>query len=250
MDLSQGLTLYALFFSLLMGLVSFASPCILPLIPSYVSYITGISYDDLINAESRKKNMRTTLLHSLAFVAGFSLVFVLLGATASLAGQLLTQYLDLIRITGGVLIIVMGIFVMDVVNIPFLQREARMHLTSRPAGYLGTLLVGLVFGAGWTPCTGPFLGSVLTLAMDAETLGRGMTLLVFYSLGLGIPFIISALAISAFLTYSGKLKKHFRALKTASGLILIVMGVLLITNSLTLLTSYSMSLWENIKTLW
>lgn len=235
MDISHGLTLSVLFFSLLMGLVSFASPCILPLIPSYVSYITGISYDELVSPESRKRNMNVTVLHSLAFVAGFSLIFVLLGATASFAGSVLSRHLDAIRIGGGILIIAMGVFVMDVVRIPFLQQEAKLRLKTRPAGYVGTLLVGMIFGAGWTPCTGPFLGSVLTLAMATETLGRGMALLAFYSLGLGIPFILSAIAISAFLSSFNRLKKYMKIIKMTSGAILIVMGVLLIMDKMTIL---------------
>ena len=155
MDLSQGLTPYVLLYSLAMGLISFASPCILPLIPSYVSYITGISYDELVSRESRRKNIKITLLHSLAFVGGFSLVFVLLGATASLAGSLLSRYLDVIRVVGGVLIIIMGVFVMDVINIPFLQQEAKVHLKNRPAGFIGTLVVGMIFGAGLDALHGP-----------------------------------------------------------------------------------------------
>jgi len=234
-DISQGLTISVVFFSALMGLVSFASPCILPLIPSYVSYITGISYDELVSRESRRRNMNITLFHSLAFVAGFTIIFVLLGATASFAGTVLSQHLDSIRVVGGVLIIIMGIFVMDVVNIPFLQRETKVHLKSRPAGYAGTLLVGMIFGAGWTPCTGPFLGSVLALAMETNTLGRGMTLLTFYSLGLGIPFILSAVAISVFLSSFNKMKKHLKVIKVTSGAILVIMGVLLITNKMTIL---------------
>ena len=235
MDLSQGLTPYILLYSLVMGFISFASPCILPLIPSYVSYITGISYDELVNRESYRKNLNITLLHSVAFVSGFSIIFVLLGATASLAGSFLSQHLNIIRVVGGVLIIIMGIFVMDVMNIPFLQREAKFHLKMRPAGYVGTLVVGMIFGAGWTPCTGPFLGSVLTIAMTTDTLGRGMALLSFYSLGLGIPFILSAIAISAFLTSFGKLQRHFKAIKMVSGIILIIMGLLLIMDKMTLL---------------
>ena len=250
MDVSHGLTLYILLYSLAMGIISFASPCILPLIPSYVSYITGISYDELVGRESRRKNMNTTLFHSLAFVTGFSIIFVLLGATASLAGSVLSQHLDAIRIVGGVLIIVMGIFVMDVVNIPFLQREAKLHLKTRPAGYAGTVVVGMIFGAGWTPCTGPFLGSVLALAMTTETLGRGMALLAFYSLGLGVPFILSAIAISAFLSSFDRLRRHFKAIKIASGVILIAMGILLVTDSMTLLTSYILITWESVKKLW
>jgi cytochrome c-type biogenesis protein len=250
MDLSQGLTPYVLLYSLVMGLISFASPCILPLIPSYVSYITGISYDELVSRESRRKNINITLFHSLAFVAGFSLIFVLLGATASLAGTILSRHLDTIRIVGGILIIIMGVFVMDVINIPFLQREAKLHLKTRPAGYIGTFIIGMIFGAGWTPCTGPFLGSVLTLAMTTETLGRGMTLLAFYSIGLGVPFVLSAIAISVFLSSFEKLKKHFKAIKIASGVILIVMGLLLVTDSMTLLTSSILGIWENVKKLW
>ncbi len=234
-DISQGLTISVVFFAALMGLVSFASPCILPLIPSYVSYITGISFDELVNRESRRRNMNNTLFHSLAFVAGFTIIFVLLGATASIAGAVLSQHLEAIRVVGGVLIIVMGIFVMDVLNVPFLRREAKMHLKTRPAGYAGTLLVGMIFGAGWTPCTGPFLGSVLALAMSTDTLGRGMTLLTFYSLGLGIPFILSAIAISVFLSSFNKIKKYLRVIRITSGAILVLMGVLLILDKMTIL---------------
>jgi len=235
MDISHGLTLSVLLFSLFMGFISFASPCILPLIPSYVSYITGISYDDLMSRESRRKNMNITFLHSVAFVAGFTIIFVLLGATASFAGNVLSRHLDLIRIVGGFLIIVMGVFVMDIVNIPFLQREARLQLKTRPAGFAGTIVVGMIFGAGWTPCTGPFLGSVLALAMETETLGRGMALLTFYSFGLGIPFILSAIAISAFLSSFNKMRKHFKIIKVVSGAVLVVMGLLLITDKMTIL---------------
>lgn len=250
MDLSQGLTLSILLYALFMGIISFASPCILPLVPSYVSYITGISFDELVSRESRRKNMRITVLHSLAFVAGFSIIFVLLGATASLAGSVLIQHLDTIRVVGGLLIIVMGVFVMDIINIPFLQREAKVHLKTRPAGYAGTLIVGMIFGAGWTPCTGPFLGSVLALAMTTTTLNKGMALLAFYSIGLGVPFILSAIAISAFLSSFNRLKKHFRAIKIMSGIILIAMGLLLVTDNMTLLTSYILSTWESTKKLW
>ncbi len=250
MEMSQSLSITALLFSIVMGLASFASPCILPLIPSYVSYITGISFDELVSRETRRKNINTTLFHSLAFVAGFSLIFVLLGATASLAGQMLIDYLDIVRIVGGALLIVLGFFVMDVISIPFLQRDARIHLKTRPAGYLGTFAVGVIFGAGWTPCTGPFLGAVLLQAAQTDTLGRGVTLLAFYSIGLGIPFVLSAVAISAFLSTFNKLKQYLKAVKIASGAMLVVMGLLLITNKLTILTSYLVNIWENMKELW
>ena len=250
MDVSQGLTVASLLFSALMGLVSFASPCILPLIPSYVSYITGISFDELVSRESRKKHLAMTFFHSLAFVAGFTIIFVLLGATANVVGQALTEYLNVIRIVGGALLVVLGLFVADVIKIPFLQQEAKLHLKSRPAGYVGTILVGLIFGAGWTPCTGPFLGAVLFQAAEAETMGRGMVLLTFYSLGMGIPFVLSAVAISAFLTTFDKMKRYLGVIKIGSGVILIIMGVLLMTNTLTILTSYLMRAWEALKGIW
>jgi len=241
MDLSQGISPGALLFSLWMGVVSFISPCILPLIPSYVSYITGISYDELVDAASRRKNIKLTLLHSLIFVAGFTVIFVLLGATVSYAGQFLIDYLKAIRIGGGVLMIVLGLFVADIVPIPFLQQDAKIHLKARPAGFVGTFLIGIVFAAGWTPCTGPFLSSVLMQAAQAETMGTGMVLLAFYSLGIGIPFILSAVAIGAFLSFFDRVKRHYRAIKIVSGIILIAMGVLLIADKWTLVTSYFMN---------
>jgi cytochrome c-type biogenesis protein len=241
MDISQGLSITALFFSLLMGVVSFASPCILPLIPSYVSYITGISFDELVGPDSRRKNIRSTLFHSLAFVAGFTVIFVLLGASASIAGQLMIEHLGTIRIAGGILMIVLGLFVSDVIPIPFLQQDAKIHLKHRPAGYVGTFVVGVIFAAGWTPCTGPFLAAALMQAAQAETMATGMIFLVFYSLGIGIPFILSAMAISAFLSSFKKLKEYFRAIKIVSGAILIIMGILLITDKWTLITSYLMN---------
>jgi cytochrome c-type biogenesis protein len=242
MDISQGITVASVFFSLWMGIVSFVSPCILPLIPSYVSYITGISYDDLVDDSTRRKHLSVTLLHSLAFVAGFTVVFVLLGATVSMMGQLLIGYLKAIRIAGGVLMIVLGLFVAEVVPIPFLQREAKLHLKARPTGFVGTFVIGVVFAAGWTPCTGPFLSSVLMQAAQAETMGTGMVFLAFYSLGIGVPFILSAVAIGAFLSFFNKMKRYYKAVKITSGAILIIMGILLIADKWTLLTSYLINL--------
>lgn len=250
MDASQGLLLSSIISAVFWGIVSFVSPCILPLIPSYVSYITGISFDELMDRESRRKNLTVTLGHSAAFVAGFSVVFVLLGATASLLGQVLSEYQDAIRIGGGALIILFGLFVMDIIPVPFLQRDARVQLKTRPAGYLGTALVGVVFGAGWTPCTGPFLAAVLTQASQTETVGRGMALLAFYSLGLGIPFMLSALALSVFLSTFQSLRKHMKAIKMASGAILILMGFLLVTNKMTRITAYTLDAWERIRSIW
>lgn len=241
MDISHGISVASIFVSIFMGLVSFVSPCILPLIPSYVSYITGISFDELVGPEFRRKNIRTTIIHSLTFVAGFTVVFVLLGATANLLGQMLTEYLKPIRIIGGTLLIVLGLFVSDIVPIPFLQQDAKLHLKTRPAGYIGTFLVGVIFAAGWTPCTGPFLAAVLVQAAQSETMLTGMVLLAFYSFGIGIPFILSAVAISAFLSSFKRVKGYFHAIKIGSGVILVIMGILLITDKWTLLTSYLMN---------
>jgi cytochrome c-type biogenesis protein len=250
MELSYGLSITGVLFAMLMGVVSFASPCILPLIPSYVSYITGISFDDLVGPDARKKNMQAALRHSLAFVAGFTVVFVVLGATASLVGQLMTEHLGTIRVAGGMLLILLGFFVADIVPIPFLQRDAKLQLKHRPAGYAGTFLVGVIFAAGWTPCTGPFLAAVLMQAAQANTMGTGMVLLSFYSLGIGIPFILSAVAISAFLASFSRLRRHMKAIKVASGVMLIAMGMLLVTDKLTLLTSFILRGWESVKQLW
>ncbi len=241
MDISHGISIASLFLSLGMGLISFASPCILPLIPSYVSYITGISFDDLVGPDTRRKHMRSTVLHALVFVAGFTVIFVILGATASLVGQLLIQYLAAVRVAGGIMLILLGLFVSDVIPIPFLQRDAKVQLKDRPAGFAGTFLVGVVFAAGWTPCTGPFLAAVLMQAAQSETMATGMVFLIFYSLGIGIPFILSAVAISAFLSSFSKLRKYFHIIKIASGVILVIMGVLLLTDKWTLLTSYLMN---------
>lgn len=250
MDASQGLSLAGLLIALGWGIVSFVSPCILPLIPSYVSYITGISYDELVDRVARRRNIALTLRHALMFVLGFTIIFVLLGATASLVGQVLTEYLGAIRTVGGALMVILGLFVTGLVKIPFLDRDAKLHLKNRPTGYIGTFIVGIIFAAGWTPCTGPFLGAALLQAAQAETLGTGMALLTFYSLGIGVPFILSAVAISAFLSTFSRLKNHLKTIRVVSGVILMIMGLLLITDKLTIITSYSISAWEKIKGIW
>lgn len=238
MDISQGISLASVLFASWMGIVSFISPCILPLIPSYVSYITGISFEDLVDASARRRNLRITVLHSLAFVGGFTVIFVLLGATVSLMGQLLIEYLRYIRIGGGILMIILGLFVAEVIPIPFLQQDAKFHLKSRPAGFVGTFVIGIVFAAGWTPCTGPFLSGVLMQAAQADTMATGMVFLAFYSIGIGVPFILSAVAISAFLTFFNRLKRYYKTIKIVSGAILVLMGILLVADKWTLLTSY------------
>lgn len=220
------------------GVVSFLSPCVLPLIPSYISYITGLSFKDLTEDTDRARIRRVTLINSILFVAGFSFIFILLGASSSSIGRLFFQYRDIVRIAGGVLIILFGLFVAGIINLNFLMRERRIELKDRPAGLIGSFIIGLTFGAGWTPCIGPILGTILIYASTKDSILYGMGLLGVYSLGLGLPFIISAMAINMFLSYTKRLQRYMRYIMILSGLILIVFGILLLTNSVGFITRY------------
>lgn len=216
------------------GVLSFLSPCVLPLVPSYLGFITGMSYDDLRAETSRK----AILVPALAFVSGFSLVFLLMGAGASLIGVILLRYQDLIARVGGVLIIIFGLHFLGVFRIAGLMREKRLHLESRPAGILGAVAVGVVFGAGWTPCIGPVLGAVLTYAGTRGSMWGGLLLLFFYSLGLAIPFLLAALLTRQFLNASQRMRKAMPVLEKVSGAILLIAGILLVTGNFTALSAY------------
>jgi cytochrome c-type biogenesis protein len=219
------------------GLLSFVSPCVLPLVPSYVTYITGLTLEELTSETERARVRGTIILNSLLFIAGFSAVFIAFGASASLAGQLLLTYQDFIRKLGGVLIIVFGLYVMGLLKLKFLMADKRMHFTSRPAGYVGSFLIGVAFAAGWTPCVGPILGTILLYASTTDSMLTGIQLLTSYSLGIGLPLFITALAIDSFLNYFKKIKMYMYSISMASGVFLVLVGVMLYTNSLTLLTS-------------
>ena len=219
------------------GLLSFLSPCVLPLMPSYISYITGVSFEDLQDATDKKRIQILTLVNSLFFILGFSLVFISLGASSSIIGKLLYSYQNWIRIIGGVVIIFFGLFVAGVFQVNILQREKRIHLRGKPTGYLGSTIVGTAFAAGWTPCIGPILGTILLYASAQGSTFYGVKLLSMYSLGLAIPFLFASFAFNSFLSYSKKIRKHMRLIMFASGLLLVVFGILLLTNKLTLLTS-------------
>ncbi len=218
------------------GVLSFLSPCILPLIPSYVSYITGISFEDMRTGD-RALIRKLTLLNSLAFIFGFSTVFVLLGVSSSFVGALLGYYYDYIRIGGGIIIIFLGLYVMGILKVGFLSRERRIHLHSRPRGYTGSFLVGITFGAGWTPCIGPILGSILLLASTTGSAMYGFKLLLVYSSGLAIPFLATSLAINTFLSHFRAIQKYMRVILILSGLLLIAFGIILLTDSIPLLLS-------------
>lgn len=214
--------------SFLAGVLSFLSPCVLPLVPSYVAFITGLSFEKLTSAGDRAVVRRLTATNSLAFIAGFSLVFILLGASASIIGQWLYDYQDWLRIGGGILIIVFGLFIAGFLKLDFLMRDRRFHLRGKPAGYIGTFLVGMTFAIGWTPCVGPVLGTILLYASTKGSVLYGMGLLSVYSLGLGLPFFISAYAINGFLSHMRTFHRFMRAIMLLSGIVLIAFGIMLL----------------------
>ena len=216
------------------GVLSFLSPCVLPLVPSYLSFVTGMTLDELQEGQERQ----FVLLHSLLFVAGFSAVFILLGASASYMGLFFNAYEEWIAGIGGALIILLGLHLLGVFRFAALLREKRVYLAEKPTGKLGTIAVGAAFGAGWTPCIGPILGSILTLAGASETLWSGVGLLSVYSLGLAVPFLLSALALERFLSAFKRFRRFIPWMERASGTLLIVLGILLITGSFTILSGY------------
>ena len=213
------------------GLLSFLSPCVLPLIPSYVTFITGLSLDDAQQAR------RAALVHALLFVLGFSLIFVALGAGATALGRLLVAYRAWIARIGGALIILFGLYLLGVFNVTAFARERRVHLADKPAGYLGTVLVGIAFGAGWTPCIGPILGAILTYNLATPDIGRGTALLGAYSLGLAVPFVAAAVAIPQFFAFFQRIRTHLLVLSRVAGVLLIVVGVLMVTDYFTVIAS-------------
>ena len=218
----------------LFGISSFFSGCILPLIPAYFTFITGYSLDELsqnVTSALRVRVIRSTI----AFVTGFSLVFILMGASASLFGELTGKYKDIIRIAGGVMIIIFGIHITGIFRIKLLDFEKRIHVQKKPLHIFGTLLVGMAFAAGWSPCVGPQLGSILFLAANQDTVSHGTSLLAIYSIGLAIPFLIISIFINFLITFIQRVNKYIPYINAAAGILLIVMGLLLVTNKLYLL---------------
>jgi cytochrome c-type biogenesis protein len=220
----------------LAGVLSFLSPCVLPLIPSYVSFITGISFKDLTVGQDRKKIHYLTITNSIAFILGFSTVFIALGVSSSAIGSFFFQYVDMLRIIGGVVVIIFGLFIAGVLKLDFLMIQKKIYLSGKPAGYIGTFVVGMTFAAGWSPCIGPILGTILVYAGSKGSALYGFQLLAAYSLGLAVPFFLSALAINVFLSYSPKLARFIRVIMFISGLLLIIFGILLLTDQIRALT--------------
>jgi cytochrome c-type biogenesis protein len=264
------------------GLLSFLSPCVLPLVPSYLSFIAGVSFDDFKRTQSDSKLLRKVVLNSLLFIVGFSTVFMTLGLSFSLVGQVLIQYQEAIRMVAGLLIAFFGVYisgalehlakVADVAEkqwgeqpvlglIPiicrpllvgrYLTRSLQFHIGNRPAGYVGAILVGVSFAVGWTPCVGPILGAILALASSTAHISSGLLLLGAYSVGLGIPFLLSAVAINSFFHFFSKFKRYIELVHIGGGLLLILVGTLIFTGYLTVLNSIAIQftpawLWERL----
>ena len=264
------------------GLLSFLSPCVLPLVPSYLSFIAGVSFDDFKRSHADPKLLRKVTLNSLLFIAGFSSVFMTLGFSFSLVGQILIQYQEAIRMAAGLLIAFFGLYISggleylaklaDVAErkwaghalggiLPiccrplligrYLTRSLQFHLGNRPAGYVGSLLIGFSFAVGWTPCVGPILGAILALASSTAHITSGLLLLGAYSVGLGIPFLLSSVAINSFFHFFSRFKRYIEIVHVGGGLLLILVGILIFTGYLTVLNTLAIQftpawLWERL----
>jgi cytochrome c-type biogenesis protein len=224
------------------GILSFFSPCVLPLIPSYLTYITGLSFGQLQDAHPTAKIRLTVLCHSLCFILGFTIVFVLLGAIAGFASanfqQHLREGLIWVERVGGALIFLFGVHMTGLFHFGVLLGEKRVHLHQKPSGFLGTVLVGVAFAAGWTPCIGPILASILMIAASSGQAAKGVSLLTVYSIGLGIPFLISGLLFHHFLVVFNRFRKHIRLIEIITGVLLMLVGIMLMFNLMGQLTIF------------
>ena len=232
--MTQEVTLLAAFAA---GILSFVSPCVLPLIPGYISFISGLTLEEMQGDGSAATSRRHVLIASIAFVLGFTVVFVAAGASATAIGKFLSQSLIIKRIAGAILI-VFGLHMMGVFRIPFLENEKRIHTQRKPAGPVGAFFVGTAFAFGWTPCIGPILGGILTIAASRESVGEGMQLLAVYSLGLGVPFLLTSVAINQFFAATKRIRKHYHKIELISGALLIVVGLLIFFDQFTLIVRY------------
>lgn len=222
--------------ALLAGLLSFVSPCVLPIVPPYLAWLAGLSFEQL-NSESISSNARRRIiLAALAFVLGFACVFVALGATASMIGKTIAQYFDVLSVIAGIVIIIMGLHFVGAFRIGVLYREARIQVDRKPAGMVGAYVMGLAFAFGWTPCVGPVLAAILFVAGSEGTAPRGASLLAAYSFGIGIPFLLAAVFASRFLAWAAHFKKHMHKVEIAMGVLLILTGILFITGQMSVIS--------------
>ena len=225
--------------ALIAGFLSFLSPCVLPLVPPYLCFLGGTTFDQLTGEDETPSHVYSTVvLSAVAFVLGFTTVFVALGATATAAGQLLAENLLILSKIAGVIIIIAGLHFLGIVRIPLLHREARYHAEVRPAGLAGAYLIGIAFAFGWTPCIGPVLAAILALAAGQDSISQGVSLLLVYSLGLGIPFIAAAVAIRPFMSTLQRYRRHLSVMEKVLGAFLVLTGILFLTNSMTLIAGW------------
>jgi cytochrome c-type biogenesis protein len=232
----------SLFAAFVAGLFSFISPCVLPLIPGYLSFISGVTLEEMRGggaAGTVAPGTRwRTFVSSLAFVFGFSLVFIALGASATAIGGFVFSRLSLLSKIAGVLIVLFGLHTMGLLKISWLYAEKRVQTTRKPTSLVGAMLVGVAFAFGWTPCIGPILAAILTIAAGQDTVMKGIELLAVYSLGLGIPFMLTSLAINQFFAAFARIRRYYLAIEVASGALLVVIGVLIFTNRFTIIAQY------------
>lgn len=224
------------------GLLSFISPCVLPIVPGYISFISGVSFDEMQKEENRSKVRKRIAVSCLVFVLGFSVVFISLGASATAVGQFLHEQHNIIGKIAGAIIILFGLHMIGILKIPFLNYEKRFSANAKPLGLMGSFLIGMAFAFGWTPCIGPILATILAIASQQDTVGKGIVLLSVYSLGLGVPFLAAGLSISLFTNVFNKLKRHLHTVEVVGGVLLVIVGVLVLTDSLTVLSGY-LSKW-------
>ncbi|MEP4257641.1 MAG: cytochrome c biogenesis protein CcdA [Nitratireductor sp.] len=218
--------------ALLAGLLSFVSPCVLPIVPPYLAWLAGLSFEELRSDAVAAGARPRVVAAALAFVLGFTTVFVALGATASVIGNTIAQYFDILSVIAGVIIIVMGLHFLGVFRIALLYREARVQVDRKPAGIVGAYIMGLAFAFGWTPCVGPVLAAILFVAGSEGTAARGALLLAVYSVGIGIPFLLAAAFAGRFLGWAGRFRRHMRKIEMAMGGLLVVTGILFMTGQM------------------
>jgi cytochrome c-type biogenesis protein len=238
------------FGALFAGLLSFLSPCVLPLVPPYLCFLGGTTFDQLTGEDETPSHVYTTVvLSSVAFVLGFTTVFVILGATATALGQLVAENLPLLAKIAGLIIIIAGLHFLGVFHIPILHREARYHADTRPAGLIGAYLIGLAFAFGWTPCIGPVLGAILAVAAGEGSVSQGVSLLFVYSLGLGIPFILAALAVRPFMSAMQRFRGHLAMMEKVLGGFLVLTGILFLTNTMTYISGWFLQTFPGLATI-
>jgi len=218
------------------GLLSFVSPCVLPLVPPYLCFLAGVTLDELTGEDSEAAPRAKVFLASLAFVLGFTTVFVALGASASVIGRIVMQYLDIFGYIAGAIIIVMGLHFLGVFRIGMLYREARVHVEKRPAGLIGAYLVGVAFAFGWTPCVGPVLAAILFVAGTEDTVGSGAMLLAVYSLGIGLPFLAASLFAGPFMRLMRRFRAQMGKVEKTMGALLVLTGVMFLTGQIATLS--------------